>query len=107
MRANSATRSWGKNVLCPKHKGCCGDRCCAMCIPEIADLHVQLCHSGVDFSARGRFAVERERCALRVPLDRPTDDKILLATRAFQFDLDVPGLLIVLDVRVHVGCAGQ
>ena len=71
-------------------------------VPEIVHLDVQLRHFGVDVLAGRSPAVEHERRALGGGGEVAADDEIGLALRAFELNLNVTLLLVVLDERLEV-----
>ena len=74
-------------------------------IPQVVDLNVQFRHTRVDFLTGGRLAVQQEGSTLRVIVEQTTNDQVGLPLRAFQLNLDVPILLVVLHERLEILCA--
>ena len=76
-------------------------------VPKVADLYVQLRHARVDLLPGRRLAVEGERGALRVRMERPLDNHIRLSLRAFELDLYMALVAVVLDERLEVLCTAK
>lgn len=70
--------------------------------PEVPDLDIQLCDSGVDILSNCALSVDGERC-VSSPLDElALDNYVRLPWVAFQLDLDVPLLLGLFHKRVQI-----
>lgn len=101
MRANSATRSWGRKVLIIAQLGRPKNSSLHR-LPKVPYLNVQLCDSGVDVLSDRTLPVNGERRSSGSLHKFTPDNRVWLSGVAFQLDLDVPFLLGLFHERVQI-----